>query len=364
MLSFDAARDRFSDGTVIPAMPLALREDRSFDSTSQRALIRYYLDAGAGGLAVGVHTTQFAIREIPGFYEELLAFASQAAQEWSGRSGNGRLDDGAAAGFPVMIAGICGRREQAVQEARLARHHGYHAGLLSLAALQDGTPDEWIEHAARVAEEIPTIGFYLQPAVGGVALPYGFWRRFCEIDNVWGIKVAPFNRYATLDVVRAVAESPRAESIALYTGNDDSIVVDLLTDYGIATAAGPRSVRMVGGLLGHWSCWTRRAVELHRTCRSAAHDESGTPAARLLTLAAQVTDMNGALFDTANGFAGCIAGIHEVLHRQGIFCTPNCLDPDERLGPGQAEEIDRVCAAYPHLTDDEFVRENLDLWRS
>ncbi|TVQ26458.1 MAG: dihydrodipicolinate synthase family protein [Spirochaetaceae bacterium] len=367
MLSSSAAQDRFKAGTVIPAVPLALHEDRSFDRTSQQAVIRYYLDAGAGGLAVGVHTTQFELRDTPGFLEEILTFTSRVAEEWC-REDRQRPAESAGGAIepapPVMIAGICGERGQAVEEARLARRLGFHAGLLSLAALKGSTPDEWIEHAARVGDEIPVIGFYLQTAVGGVALPYEFWRRFCEIDNAWGIKVAPFNRYATLEVVRGVAESSRAESIALYTGNDDSIVVDLLTTYEVAAANGLRTVQMVGGLLGHWSCWTRRAVEIHQACRAAAGGQGDTIPHRLLTLAAQITDMNSAVFDAANGYAGCIAGVHEVLRRQGLFSSTACLSPNERLSPGQAAAIDRVCAAYPHLTDDEFVRENLELWRS
>ena len=363
MLSAEAALNQFRRGLVIPAMPLALHEDRTFDSQSQRAVIRYYLDAGAGGLAVGVHTTQFAVREIPGFLEELLGFTARVAKEWGTRAAP-LPDGGGPRVAPVMIAGICGQRSQAVAEAKLARRLGFHAGLLSLAALKGGTPDEWIEHAAAVAAEIPVVGFYLQTAVGGIALPREFWRRFVEIENVWGIKVAPFNRYATLDVLRGVANSSRPESVAVYTGNDDSIVVDLLTKHRFAVGGGFRTVDMVGGLLGHWSCWTRRAVEVHQACRAVDRDQTGAIPRDLLTLAAQITDMNSAIFDAANGFAGCIAGVHEVLRRQGLFGSTACLDPNERLSPGQASEIDRVCSDYPHLTDDEFVRENLELWRS
>jgi len=330
-------RQRLQTGVVIPAHPLALTEERKLDERRQRALTRYYVAAGAGGVAVGVHTTQFAIRDSKvGLFEPVLWLAME---ELSGRDA-------------VKIAGICGETAQAVREAELARRIGYDAGLLSLAALRNATPDEMVEHARAVAEIVPVFGFYLQPAVGGRVLPYEFWRRFAEIENVVAIKIAPFNRYQTLDVVRAVAESGRAGEIALYTGNDDNIVADLLTEFRF----GERSLRIVGGLLGQWAAWTRRAVEL----LEQIHREPGR--GDWLTINAQVTDANAALFDAANGFHGCIAGIHEILCRQGLLAGRWCLEPGEDLSPGQMEEIDRVCRAYPHLTDDDFVRAHLDEW--
>ena len=191
---------------------------------------------------------------------------------------------------------------------------------------------------------MPLIGFYLQTAVGGIALSRAFWARFAAIDNVVAIKVAPFNRYRTLDVVRAVRESGRAGEVALYTGNDDNIVVDLLNGFS-------------GGLLGHWAVWTRSAVALLERVKKS----TGVPP-DLLELADQTTDANAALFDAANGFLGCIAGLHEILVRQGLLAGRWCLNPDEALSPGQMGEIDRVCGAYPWLNDDEFVRANLDSW--
>jgi len=328
-------RDNLRAGLVIPAHPLALTAQRKLDERRQRALTRYYLASGAGGIAVGVHTTQFAIRDTG-----LLAPVLELAREEMKRSD------------AMAIAGICGPTGQAVREAELAAGLGYHAGLLSLAALPNANIRKLIEHTQAVAEILPVIGFYLQPAVGGRMLSYEFWRRFAEIDNVVAIKIAPFNRYQTLDVVRALADSGRAQQISLYTGNDDNIVADLLTTFDF----GGQKLRIAGGLLGHWAVWTRRAVELlNRVKNARASDE-------LLALGVQITDSNAAFFDAANRFHGCIAGLHEVLRRQGLLAGRWCLDPNEDLSPGQAEEIDRVYAAYPHLNDDEFVRENLDNW--
>ena len=320
-------------GVVIPAHPLALTAERKLDERRQVALTRYYCDAGAGGIAVGVHTTQFAIREV-GLYRPVLELAAAAA---SGRP-------------LVKVAGICGATPQAVAEAAVAREAGYDLGLLSLAALKDAADVELLAHCCTVAAEIPLFGFYLQPAVGGRALSYEFWRRFCEIEAVAAIKVAPFNRYQTLDVVGAVAASGRAGEIALYTGNDDNIIPDLLTHF-------------CGGLLGQWAVWTRRAVELLERihcCRAAG----GAGIAGLLAESAALTDANAALFDARNGFAGCIAGIHEILRRQGLLAGRWCLDPLEDLSPGQMAEIDRITAACPQLADDDFVRRNLDRWLS
>src|SRR4051794_17957032 len=319
---------------VIPAHPLALNAQRRLEERRQRALTRYYIDAGAHGIAVGVHTTQFEIRDV-GLYQPVLSLAMEEARA-SGRD-------------LITVAGVVGRTPQAVAEATTARGLGYQAGLLSLGAMQGAREDELIAHVRAVAEVIPVFGFYLQPAVGGLRLPYSFWRRFCEIEGVAAIKIAPFNRYATVDVARAVAESGR--DIALYTGNDDNIIGDLVTDW---TFSG-RKVRFRGGLLGQWAVWTKKAVEIGIRCLGPA-----TPS--LMTLNAQLTDANAALFDVANAFHGCIAGIHEILRRQGLLEGRWCLNPDEDLSPGQMEEIDRVSAAYPFLSDDEFVRENVDRW--
>jgi dihydrodipicolinate synthase/N-acetylneuraminate lyase len=326
-------------GVVIPAHPLALTVARKLDERRQRALTRYYLAAGAGGIAVGVHTTQFAIREA-GLLRPVLELA--ADEEKSHKP------------LVLKVAGICGPTKQAVAEAEIARDLGYDIGLLSLAALKDAGEDALVAHARAVGDVLPLFGFYLQPAVGGRVLSYSFWRRFAEIPAVVAIKMAPFNRYQTLDVVRAVAESGRAEEIALYTGNDDNIVVDLLTEYRF----GKTSLRIVGGLLGHWSVWTRQAVGL----LEEIHCANG-PTPELLTRAVQITDANAAFFDAANGFRGCIAGLHEVLRRQGLLEGLWCLDPNERLSPGQAAEIDRVIRAYPHLNDDAFVTRYADAWR-
>ena len=336
------------EGVVIPAHPLALDADRRLDARRQRALTRYYLDAGARGLAVGVHTTQFAIREAC-LFEPVLELAMRTAADWSRATA-------------VMIAGLSGRTAQAVREAQVARGLGYHAGLLSLAALEGASEDELIAHAQAVAREMPLVGFYLQPAVGGLVLPVSFWRRFAAIENVVAIKIAPFNRYRTLDVIRGVAEADAAERITLYTGNDDHIVLDLVTPFTVVAHGRVRTLRIKGGLLGHWSVWVKRAVELLQRIHAAA--AANEIPAELLALDAQVTDCNAAIFDAANGFHGVIAGCHEILRRQGLLEGIWCLDPKETLGPGQRQEIDRVCAAYPHLNDDEFVRVNLQRWLS
>ena len=319
MASFDW-RARLQQGLVIPAHPLALTAARKLDEERQRGLTRYYLDSGAGGIAVGVHTTQFAIREC-GLYDPVLALASETAR---GRD-------------VVMIAGVCGATRQAVREAECATRLGYHAALLSLGALRDATVDQLIDHARAVGEVMPLVGFYLQPAVGGRILEAAFWRRFAALESVIAIKVAPFHRYQTIDVLHGVADSGRAGEIALYTGNDDHIILDLITEF--------RGLRFAGGLLGQWAVWTRRAVEM----LDAIHRDPGDPKWRLI--ANDLTDANAAIFDVANQFHGCIAGIHEVLRRQGLLDGLWCLDPNESLSRGQMEEIERVCAAYPHLMD-------------
>jgi dihydrodipicolinate synthase/N-acetylneuraminate lyase len=333
-------------GGVFPAHPLALDARRAFDVRRQRALTRYYIDAGSAGLAVGVHTTQFAIREA-GLYEPVLRCAAGTVADW--------------AECPLfMVAGLVGRTEQAVREAEIARGLGYHAGLLSLAAMRGASEDELIPHCERVAKEIPLVGFYLQPAVGGIVLSASFWRRFAGIENVVAIKIAPFDRYRTIDAVRGVIEAGAEERITLLTGNDDHIVLDLLTPFCAARGEDHIRVHMEGGLLGHWCVWTRTAVALAERIKAARAEGAIDPA--LLTLDAAVTECNGAFFDVANGFAGCIAGLHEVLRRQGLLDGTWCLDPNEGLSPGQAEEIDRVCAAWPELNDDAFVAANLERW--
>jgi dihydrodipicolinate synthase/N-acetylneuraminate lyase len=350
-MTLDELRRTLARGLVIPAHPLALDANGGFDERHQRALTRYYAAAGAGGLAVGVHTTQFAIRDARvGLFEPVLALAKEEMD----RADNGRP------GSPlVRIGGAIGQTAQAVAEASLLEAHGYHATLLSLAALRNATDDQLIAHCTEVASVLPLVGFYLQPSVGGRLLGYGFWRRFVEVPGVVAIKIAPFNRYQTLDVVRALAASSRTD-IALYTGNDDHIVGDLVTPYRFVADGQPKELRIVGGLLGHWAVWTTSAVALLDECHQAV--ASGTVSTSLLRTATEVTDSNAAFFDAANGFAGCIAGINEVLRRQGLLSSARCLNPRETLSPGQAEEIDRVIRAYPHLRDDEFVASHVDAW--
>lgn len=345
----DELRRHLLDGQVIPAHPLALTADRRLDEHSQRAITRYYLASGAGGTAVGVHTTQFAIREPKhGLYAPALELAADTVRA--------TLNE-APRPF-AMIAGVTGETTQAVGEARTARDLGYDAGLLSLAALPNSaTNDDLIAHCKAVGEVIPLFGFYLQPAVGGRVLDHAFWRAFVELEQAVAIKIAPFDRYRTLDVIRAVAESGRRD-VALYTGNDDSIVHDLLARFPAESGGAP--LVMHGGLLGHWAVWTRAAVVLFEEIRRARVLDA-VPA-ELLERAAEVTDMNGALFDVRHGFAGCIPGVHEVLRRQGLMQGTWCLDPDECLSPGQSEELDRVARRYPHLTDERFVAEHRDGW--
>jgi dihydrodipicolinate synthase/N-acetylneuraminate lyase len=341
------AREVLKRGVAIPAHPLALTSARKLDERRQRALSRYYIAAGAGGLAVGVHTTQFEIREPHiGLFEPVLKLAAEEMN----RADQNRSEP------LVRVAGICGQTQQATREAILVKELGYHAGLLSLGAMRNASEDQLIDHARAVASIIPIVGFYLQPAVGGRVLPCSFWRRFAEIKNVVAIKMAPFNRYQTIDVIRAVAEAGR-DDIALYTGNDDNIVMDLLTPHSFAG----KDWRIVGGLLGHWSVWTKRAVELLRECQETVSSGGATSVA-LLRRAIEVTDANAAFFDAVNAFAGCIAGLHEVLRRQGLLEGIWCLNPSETLGLGQLDEINRVYAAYPHLNDDAFVAERRDEW--
>jgi hypothetical protein len=345
-----AVRALLQRGTVIPAHLLALDAQRRLDVRRQRALTRYYLDAGAGGLAVGVHSTQFAIRDA-GLYEPVLRLALETARDWVPLGGTRPL---------VMIAGLAGRTAQARREAALARELGYHAGLLSLAAMRGAGEDEILAHCREVAQEIALVGFYLQPAVGGIALSAAFWEAFARLPQVVAIKIAPFHRYRTLDVLRGVVAARAEDRIALYTGNDDHIVLDLVTPFALPRDGGEVVVRIRGGLLGHWSVWTRRAVELLERCHAAA--ARGGVDAELLALDARVTDCNAAFFDVAHDFAGCIAGCHEVLRRQGLLEGIWCLDPAEGLSPGQAEEISRVREAHPMLNDDGFVAAHRARW--
>lgn len=343
-------RKAFAAGCAIPAHPLALNAQRKLDERRQRALSRYYLDAGAGGLAVAVHTTQFATHEPQrGLLRPVLELAMEEMRQH-------------ALHRPVVaIGGVVGQTKAALAEAKLLQDLGYHAALVSPSAIAKGpeSPEKkqqlLLAHVRAIAEIIPVVGFYLQPAVGGLLLPYSFWRQLAEIENLIGIKIAPFNRYYTLDVLRAVADSGRHRDIALYTGNDDNIVLDLVTEFTFSK----RKLRFVGGLLGHWSVWTKSAVALHRYC--AGLDPSAKPR-DLLQDATAVTDTNAVFFDVAHNFHGCIAGLHEVLRRQGLLEGIWCLDPNEGLSPGQSQEIDRIYRTYPHWADDAFVKKNLDRW--
>ncbi|BBH20018.1 dihydrodipicolinate synthetase [Paenibacillus baekrokdamisoli] len=339
------------DGLVIPAHPLALDENRRLDETYQRALTRYYIASGAGGIAVGVHSTQFEIRDPKfGFYEKVLRLAAE------------EVDRGKLERPFIRVAGICGPTEQALSEAEISAGLGYEAGLLSMGGLQEWSELDILKRTEKVAEVIPVIGFYLQPSVGGKVFSFDFWRAFADIPGVIAIKMAPFNRYQTIDVVRAVCYSERRDDIALYTGNDDNIINDLLTVYQFQVQDRIVKKRIVGGLLGHWAVWTNKAVELLEEIKRVRIQESILP--EWLTRNIEVTDSNAAFFDPAHGFAGCIPGIHEVLRRQGLLRGIWCLNPHESLSKGQMEEIDRVYRDYPHLNDDAFVKEHLSYWLS
>lgn len=344
----DGVQRNLRQGVVIPAHPLALDESRQLDETRQRALTRYYVDAGAGGMAVGVHTTQFAIRE-QGLYEKVLGVASRAADEWSDK--------------PFLkVAGVTGKTAQALAEAEAVRGLGYHAALLNVAAFRGAREEDILEHCRKVANIMPVIGFYLTPEVGGIFLSKGFWHELCRIENVVAIKAAPFNRYWTGDVVRGIVEAEAEDKVTLYTGNDDHIVLDLLSPYKVMRNGEPVTLRAKGGLLGHWSFWTQKAVEqLERIHREVA---SGVVSEDLLALDFQVTDANNAIYDGANGLKGCIPGCQEILRRQGLLGGTWCLDTEEVLSPGQSEEISRVYDDYPELNDDEFVKNNLNRWLS
>ncbi len=344
-------RDRLADGLVIPAHPLALNDSLQIDEIHQRALTRYYLSSGVGGLAVGVHTTQFEIHNSEmGLYQPVLELAIETARSWNDKVAE-----------PIFIAGVVGDTESAVQEAEIAKELGYHIALVSLTALRGKTVDELIAHIRAVSEIIPVMGFYLQTTISGMKLPIEFWRKFTEIDNVVAIKIAPFNRYQTLDVLRAVAESCR-DDIALYTGNDDSIIVDLMTNFEFNIGGVKRKLRIVGGLLGQWACWTKRAVELLEQIKEIRQQRDKVISADILTLASQLTLANQIIFDADNDFVGCIPGILYVLKRVGLIERICVLNNREKLSAGQAEQIENIARNYPHLTDDEFVKENIDRW--
>ena len=345
-----STRAHLKSGVVIPAHPLALAPNRTLDDRRQRGLTRYYMDAGAGGVAVGVHTTQFAIRDPRhALFRPVLTLAMETVRAELAK--NPRPF--------VTVAGIVGKTDQAVAEAEIAKSLRYDVGLLSLGALPDATDAELITHCRAVAEVMPLFGFYLQPAVGGRVLSYSFWREFAEIENVWAVKIAPFDRYKTLDAVRGIAESGR-DDIALYTGNDDNIVNDFLTPFPV-TVGGERTVRWFdGGLLGQWATWTKSAVSLLARCKAAR--TAGAADSALIREGAELTDANAAIFDAAHSYAGCIPGIHEILRRQRLLTGIWCLDTAEKLSPGQSAEIERVCRAYQALNDDAFVNKNIDRW--
>lgn len=337
------------DGLVIPAHPLALTSDRQLDERRQRALTRYYLDSGAGGIAVAVHSTQFEIRDPSvGLFEPVLRLAAEEVER-------------CAPDRPFLkVAGVCGPVEQAVKEAKTAAGYGYDIALVSMGGLPELTEDQHLDRIREIAGIMPVFGFYLQPSVGGRSFSFGFWRKLADIEGVVGIKMAPFNRYQTIDVVRAVCESPRREEIVLYTGNDDNIVADLLTVYRFPVQGRIVEKRIVGGLLGHWAVWTHKAVELLEAVKKVR--QGSVVPVEWLTRNVEITDSNAAFFDPSHGFHGCIPGIHEVLRRQGLLAGRWCLNPEEELSPGQMEEIDRVYRAYPHLNDDAFVASRLHKW--
>lgn len=349
----EKALEILKSGTVIPATPLALDENRNFDEYSQRLLMKYYLNCGVGGIATAVHSTQFEIRDPEvQLFEPILKLVSDEIADFENKTGK----------VIVKVAGVCGKTEQAVKEAELAKKYGYDAVLLSPGGLNDLPENELIERTKAVAAVMPVIGFYLQTAVGGRRFSFDYWQQICEIPNVVAIKAAPFNRYMSLDVARAAALSSRSDEITLYTGNDDNIVIDLLTTYKFDVDGKHYEKGFEGGLLGHWSVWTKRAVELFEKCKQEKGKDSIS--AEMLSLANAVTDSNAVLFDGANGFAGCIPGLHYVLKKQGLMKSLNCINPNEVLSCGQAEEIERIYDMYPSLVDDDFVKENIESWKA
>lgn len=353
MTRHEEALKKLAQGTIIPATPLALDENRCFDEKTQRLLMKYYLASGVGGIATAVHTTQFEIRK-PEFslFEPILKIVSEEIDKFKKETGK----------IIVKVAGVCGKIEQATEEARIAKKYGFDAVLLSPGGLNDMSEDYMIERTKAVAEIMPVIGFYLQTACGGRQFTYNYWERVCAVENVVAIKCASFNRYTTLDVVRAAAFSERSDDITLYTGNDDNIVIDLLTRYEFSKDGKTVTKSFDGGLLGHWSVWTKKAVEIFE--KTQAEKKNASVSAEMLKLAAEVTDTNSAFFDTAHNFSGCIAGLHEILRRQGLMKNTYCLNPDETMSEGQLDEINRMYAMYPHLSDDDFIKENIDAWKA
>lgn len=352
MTRHEIALKKLKEGTVIPATPLALDDNRCFDEKGQRLLMNYYLDCGVGGIATAVHTTQFEIRKPEvALFEPVLKIVSDEIDKYEKEHNT----------VIVKVAGVCGKIEQAVAEAEIAKKYGFDAVLLSPGGLNDMSEEYMIERTCEVAKIMPVIGFYLQTACGGRMFTYDYWEKVCATENVVAIKCASFNRYTTLDVVRAVAMSDRCDEITLYTGNDDNIVIDLLTKYKFEKDEKTVEKGFDGGLLGHWSVWTKKAVELFEKTRAEKGKDSIS--AEMLTLAAEVTDTNSAFFDTAHIFAGCIAGLHEILRRQGLMKNIYCINPEEGLSEGQLEELDRVQKMYPHLNDDEFIKNNIEKWK-
>ncbi len=334
-------------GVFIPAHPLALTKERKLDEKRQKALTKYYIESGVGGIAVGVHTTQFEIHNPKiGLYKPVLQLAIETVKEY-------KLENKI-----IKVAGICGNTEQAIKEAEIAKGLGYDAGLLNLGTFIDEKDDDiLIEHAKEVSHIIPVFGFYLQPATGGRELSFSFWCKFFQIDNVIAVKVAPFDRYRTIDVIKAIAQTKREKDIAVYTGNDDNIIIDLITPFKFNN----KIIRIVGGLLGHWAFWTKRSVDIFNEIKEIIKENSPIPQ-EILTLSAAITDVNSAVFDANNKFSGCIPGINEILRRSGLLEGNWCINQDITLSPGQKEEIDRIFKCYPYLRDDEFVKKNINRW--
>ena len=352
MTRHEIALKKLKEGTVIPATPLALDDNRTFDETTQKLLMKYYLNCNVGGIATAVHSTQFEIRKPEiALFEPVLKTVSEEIDKFEKENDT----------VIVKVSGVCGETEQAVREAEIAKKYGYDAVLLSPGGLGEKSEEYMIERTKAVARIMPVIGFYLQTACGGRQFSYDYWAKICEIPGVVAIKCASFNRYSTLEVVRAAALSSRCDDITLYTGNDDNIVIDLVTNYKFEKDGKTVIKGFDGGLLGHWSVWTKKAVEIFEMTKSVKNNE--TISADILTLASEVTDTNSAFFDTTHTFRGCIAGLHEVLRRQGLMKNIYCLNPDETLSEGQLDEINRVYEKYPHLNDDDFVKENINKWK-
>ena len=340
-------RGILKEGIVIPAHPLALDKNRKLDEKRQRGLTEYYLNAGAGGVAIGVHTTQFEIHnEKVGFLKPVLEMGAEVIGDFE-KEHKKKI---------VKIAGVCGDTNQALREAELAVEMGYDAGLLKLGSFQGKGIDEIINHCKKVSEIIPVFGFYLNPEIGGIELPFEFWCKFLEIENIAAIKVAPFDRYKTLDVIRAISETGRFD-VSLYTGNDDSIISDLISIYKTETA----EIKFSGGLLGHWAFWTKKAVEYFEEIKKIMKNKEPV-SPKILKLAMEVTDVNSAVFDAKNNFSGCIPGINYMLVKRGLLEGEWCIDPSVSLSPWQKGEIDRVWESYPHLRDDDFIHGNIERW--